>query len=165
MAHQALGFIAGIYQIEARAKDHPPDERGRMRQAQTVPLLRQFKSWLEAHYSELPPRGPLAQAIGYVLSNWQALTRFTDEGMLAADGNLVERTIRPIANGRKAWLFTASDRGGRAAGSAFSVIETCKMNGVEPFAYLKDVLGRINSQRVDRLHELLPFSWKPTPAA
>jgi hypothetical protein len=136
-----------------------------MRQAETVPLLSQFKSRLEAHYRQLLPQGPLAQAMGYVLSNWQALTRFTDDGMLAADSNLVERTIRPIANGRKAWLFTASDRGGRAAASAFSLIETCKLNGVEPFAYLKDVLGRINSQRVDRLDELLPFNWKPAAAA
>ena len=165
LAHEALAFIARLYQIEAHAKEHPPDERGRMRQAQTVPLLSQFKSWLEAHYRQLLPQGPLAQAMGYVLSNWQALTRFTDDGMLAADSNLVERTIRPIANGRKAWLFTASDRGGRAAASAFSLIETCKLNGVEPFAYLKDVLGRINSQRVDRLDELLPFNWKPAAAA
>jgi transposase len=165
LAHEALAFIGRLYQIEARAKEHPPDERGRMRQAQTVPLLSQFKSWLEAHYRQLLPQGPLAQAMAYVLSNWQALTRFTDDGMLAADSNLVERTIRPIANGRKAWLFTASDRGGRAAASAFSLIETCKLNGVEPFAYLKDVLGRINSQRVDRLDELLPFNWKRAAAA
>jgi hypothetical protein len=100
LAHEALAFIGRIYQIEARAKEHPPDERGRMRQAETVPLLSQFKSWLEAHYRQLLPQGPLAQAMGYVLSNWQALTRFTDDGMLAADSNLVERTIRPIATMR-----------------------------------------------------------------
>ena len=108
----------------------------------------------------LLPKGPLGRAVYYALSNWQALTRFTENGILAPDSNLVERTIRPIANGRKAWLFTASPRGGRAAAAAFSLIETCKLNGVEPFAYLKDVLGRINSHRLDRLHELLPFNWK-----
>ncbi|MGZ5148124.1 MAG: transposase domain-containing protein, partial [Burkholderiales bacterium] len=80
------------------------------------------------------------------------------------DTNLVERTLRPIATGRKAWLFTGSMRGGHAAAIAFSLIETCKLNRVEPFAYLRDVLGRINSQRVDRLHELLPFNWTPAHA-
>jgi transposase len=161
LAHEALRFIAALYEIEGRAKEHPPDVRLAMRQAQTVPLLSQFRCWLEANAAQLLPQGALAQAVNYVLSNWQALSRFTENGILAADNNLVERTIRPVANGRKAWLFTASLRGGRAAAAAFSLIETCKLNGVEPFAYLKDVLGRINSHRVDLLHQLLPFNWKP----
>ena len=161
LATEALAFIGRLYEIERRAKERPPDERLAMRQAQTVPLLSEFKLWLEGHYRMLLPKGPLGRAVYYALSNWQALTRFTENGILAPDSNLVERTIRPIANGRKAWLFTASHRGGRAAAAAFSLIETCKLNGVEPFAYLKDVLGRINSQRLDRLHELLPFNWKP----
>ena len=164
LAAEALAFIGRIYEIERRAKERPPDERLAMRQAQTVPLLSQFKLWLEGHYRMLLPKGPLGQAVHYALSNWQALTRFTENGILAPDSNLVERTIRPIAIGRKAWLFTASARGGRAAAAAFSLIETCKLNGVEPFAYLKDVLGRINSHRLDRLHELLPFNWKPLAA-
>ena len=164
LAAEALAFIGRIYEIERRAKERPPDERLAMRQAETVPLLSQFKLWLEGHYRMLLPKGPLGQAVHYALSNWQALTRFTENGILAPDSNLVERTIRPIAIGRKAWLFTASARGGRAAAAAFSLIETCKLNGVEPFAYLKDVLGRINSHRLDRLHELLPFNWKPLAA-
>lgn len=164
LAAEALAFIGRIYEIEGRAKGHPPDERLAMRQAETVPLLSEFRRWLEGHAPTLLPQGPLGQAVSYVLSNWQALTRFTENGILAPDSNLVERAIRPIANGRKAWLFTASARGGRAAAAAFSLIETCKLNGVEPFAYLKDVLGRINSQRLDRLHELLPFNWKPLAA-
>lgn len=164
LANEALRFIARLYEIEGRAKERPPDERLALRQAETVPLLAEFKRWLEGHYPQLLPQGPLGQAVSYVLSNWQALSRFTDDGILAPDSNLVERAIRPIANGRKAWLFTASARGGRAAAAAFSLIETCKLHGVEPFAYLKDVLGRINSQRLDRLHELLPFNWKPLAA-
>lgn len=161
LAAEALAFIGRLYEIERRANERPPDERLAMRQAETAPLLSEFRRWLEGHYPTLLPQGPLGQAVNYVLSNWQALNRFTENGILAPDSNLVERTIRPIANGRKAWLFTASTRGGRAAAAAFSLIETCKLNGVEPFAYLKDVLGRINSQRLDRLHELLPFNWKP----
>lgn len=161
LAAEALAFIGRLYEIERRAKERPPDERLAMRQAETVPLLSEFRRWLEGHYPTLLPQGPLGQAVSYVLSNWQALSRFTENGILAPDSNLVERAIRPVANGRKAWLFTASVRGGRAAAAAFSLIESCRLNGVEPFAYLKDVLGRINSQRLDRLHELLPFNWKP----
>jgi len=90
-----------------------------------------------------------------VLSTWQVLHRFTENGVFAADTNLVERALRPVATGRKSWLFSASERGGKAAAIAPSLIETCRPNGVEPFAHLKDVLGRISSQRVDRLAELL----------
>ena len=107
------------------------------------------------------PQSPLAQAFAYTLSNWEALNQFTQDGILAPDSNLVERTIRPIAVGRKAWLFVASQRGGEAAAIAFSLIETCKLNGIEPYAYLKDVLNRINGHRTNRLAELLPFHWQP----
>jgi transposase len=161
LAHEALQFISQLYEIEAKIKHKPPDEKYRVRQAETLPLLEKFKVWLEGHFPSLLPQGPLAQAFGYVLSNWQALLRFTETGFLAPDTNLVERTIRPIAVGRKAWLFAASTRGGEAAAVAFSLLETAKLNGIEPFAYLKDVLARIRSHRIDRLTELLPFNWKP----
>lgn len=164
LAAEALRFIGRLYEIEGRAKDRAPHERLALRQKETVPLLADFKAWLEGHYPSLLPQGPLAQAFGYVLSNWQALCCFTENGILAADSNLVERTLRPVAVGRKSWLFTASERGGKAAAIAFSLIETCKLNGVEPFVYLKDVLGRISSQRMDRLAELLPFNWTPAGA-
>lgn len=164
LAHEALRFISTLYHIESRARGKPPDERLALRQAETVPLLESFKTWLDVHAGSLLPQSPLGQAFGYVRSNWQALNRFTEDGILAPDTNLVERTLRPVAVGRKAWLFAASVRGGEAAAMAFSLIETCKLNGIEPFAYLKDVLGRINSHRMDRLHELLPFNWKPLGA-
>lgn len=161
LAAEALAFIAQLYEIEGRVKERPPDERLAVRQAETLPLLGRFKSWLEGHFPSLLPKGPLAQAFHYALSNWPALTRFTENGILAPDSNLVERTLRPVAVGRKAWLFAGSPRGGEAAAVAFSLIETAKLNGIEPFAYLKDVLTRIRSHRVDRLAELLPFNWKP----
>jgi len=162
LAHEALRFISRIYEIEAQLKQVMPDQRRLARQAQTVPLLAQFRHWLDAHYPSLLPRSALGQAFGYTLSNWDALLRFTDEGILAPDSNLVERAIRPIAVGRKAWLFAGSERGGQAAAVAFSLIESCKLAGVEPYAYLRDVLQRLDSHRMDRLHELLPFNWKPT---
>ncbi len=164
LAAEGLRFIARLYAVEARGKDRNPDERQALRQSETVPLLDEFKCWLDSHFPTLLPQGSLAQAFSYVLSNWEALTRFTSNGILAADTNLVERTLRPVAVGRKAWLFTASPRGGQAAATAYSLIETCKLNGIEPFAYLKDVLARINRHRVDRLGELLPFNWQRATA-
>jgi len=161
LAAAALRFIGRLYEIERRLGDEPPDRRLEIRQRETVPLLTDFKGWLEGHYRTLLPRGPLAQAFGYTLSNWEALLRFTTHGMLAPDSNLVERTIRPIATGRKAWMFVASARGGAAAAVAFSLIESCKLCGVEPYAYLKDVLERLSRHRRDRLAELLPFHWQP----
>lgn len=120
-----------------------------------------FKAWLEGHFPSPLPKGPLALAFHYALSNWHALSRFTDNCILAADSNLVERTSRPIVVGREAWLFAGSIRGAEAAAVAFSLIESTKLNGIEPFADLKDILTRQRSHRIDRLPELLTFDWKP----
>lgn len=161
LAHDALAFIGAIYRIEAQLKHAPADERRAVRQEQTVPLLGQFYDWLRAHQPSLLPRSALGQAFAYTLSNWPALLRFTGDGILAPDSNLIERSIRPVAVGRKAWLFAGSGRGGDAAAVAFSLIESCKLADVEPYAYLRDVLQRLDEHRMDRLHELLPFNWKP----
>ena len=103
----------------------------------------------------------MAVAVRYVLSNWRALLRFTRVGMLEADTNVVERCMRPVAVGRKAWLFVGSDRGGQAAATALSLIESCKLNGIEPYAYLKDVLTRLPTLKASALIELLLHSWAP----
>jgi hypothetical protein len=100
-------------------------------------------------------------AIGSMLSNWSALTRYAEPGNLNIDNNTCERAIRPIALGRKNWLFAGSDRGERAAAIAFSFIQTCKLHAVEPFAYLADVLRRLPSHPINRVAELLPFRWQP----
>ncbi len=136
----------------------------RVRQAETVPLLSEFKCWLDGHYGTLLPQGPLGQAFGYAIRQWQALTRYAENGILMPDNNLLERQMRPIAMGRKAYLFAASERGGEVAATMYSLVATCKLNRIEPFAYLKDVLGRIRSHRVDRLAQLLPFNWSPAKA-
>lgn len=161
LASEALSFIRGIYHVEAEYKDVTPDQRLGARKEYSVPLLQRFYDWLCHHQPSLLPRSPLGKAFAYTLSNWAALMRFTTDGNVAPDSNLVERTIRPVAVGRKAWLFAASERGGHAAAVAFSLIESCKLAGVEPYAYLRDVLQRIDGHRIDRLHELLPFNWKP----
>lgn len=164
LAQQALDWIGRIYRVEREIRGCPPDERQRERQQRTRPLLDRFRQWLTGIERDLLPKGPMAIAVRYVLSNWRALLRFTRVGMLEADSNLVERCMRPVAVGRKAWLFAGSKRGGEAAATALSLIESCKLNGIDPYAYLRDVLARIGGHRTDRLAELLPFNWTPLPA-
>lgn len=109
--------------------------------------------------AKLPPRGGLSLAFGYILGHWEALCRFTTDGRLEADNNAAENLLRGIALGRKNFLFAGSDAGGANAAIVYSLIETAKLNGVEPFAYLSDVLGRIAEHPMRRLDELLPWQW------
>lgn len=164
LAHKALAFITKLYEIESGIKHRPPDEKLAIRQSEAVPVLADFKVWLEGHYPKLLPKGPLAQAFHYTLANWAALVRYTEDGVLEPDNNSLERALRPIAMGRKAYLFTGSERGGRAAAIIYSLVETAKLNNVEPFAYLKDTLTRLPSHPINRVVELLPFNWKPAAA-
>jgi transposase len=161
LAAEALKWIAKLYEIESRFKQEPPDKRRLARQVESVPVLADFKRWLDGHYPSLLPQSPLGLAFGYTLRNWQALTRYCEDGILMPDNNLLERHIRPIAKGRDAYLFVAAERGGHTAATLYSLIGTCKLNGVEPYAYLKDVLQRLPSHPVHRLAELLPFNWTP----
>ena len=164
LAHEAIAFIARLYEVESKVKDCPPDEKFAARQAEAVPVLANFKQWLDGHYPTLLPQSPLGQAFRYAISNWGALARYTEDGVLEPDNNRLERALRPIAMGRKAWLFAGSPRGGRAAATLFSLIETAKLNRVESFAYLKDILQRLPSHPINRVVELLPFNWKPADA-
>lgn len=164
LAHEALRFIAALYAVEADIKGQSTEARYQARQARSVPVLADFKLWLDAHGPQLLPRSPLSNAFGYVLANWAALCCYAGCGILEPDNNAVERAIRPIALGRNNWLFAGSVRGGQAAATILSLIETAKLNQIDPFAYLRDVLARINSHRIDRLAELLPFNWRPAAA-
>jgi transposase len=164
LAHEAMRFIGAIYKIEADIRGKPPDERATQRKARSAPLLQDFHQWLQGHARGLLPKSPLGQAFAYTLSNWGALNTFVGDGAVEVDNNVAERAMRLVALSRKNWLFAGSERGGQAAAVAFSLIETARLNGVEPWAYLKDVLERIDDHRVDRLHELLPMHWKATAA-
>ena len=163
LAADAVKWIGKLYEIESRVKAHPPDAKLKVRQTEAVPVLADFKRWLEAHYPKLLPQGPLALAFGYTLRNWQALTRYCESGILTPDNNILERQIRPIAKGRDAYLFVAAERGGHVAATVYSLIGTCKLNRIEPYAYLKDVLQRLSSHPINRVSDLLPFNWKPVP--
>jgi len=161
LADQALRFIGELYRIEREIAQADPAEKYLQRQCRSKPLLADLHGWLLANAGALLPQSALGKAFAYTLSNWQALMVFVDEGMLAVDNNASERAMRPVAISRKNWLFAGSERGGQAAAVALSLIETAKLNALEPYAYLKDVLARINDHRTTRLEELLPMHWKP----
>lgn len=160
LAHEAVIWIKRLYEIEATIKTEPPDKKCEARQNQSVPILNDFKTWCEAQQQKLLPQGPLGRAFGYTLNNWQALTRYTENGVLLIDNNSLESTLRPIAIGRKNYLFAGSIRGGKSAAVMYSLIGTAKLNAIEPYAYLKDVLTRLPSYPANRVADLLPFNWR-----
>jgi len=158
LAAQALAWIARLYAIEATIKDMPPDHKHHVRQTQAMPVLSDLRNWLEGHFPRLLPKSPLAQAFGYALRNWDALVRYTDNGVLEPDNNAMERAIRPIAMGRSNYLFAGSPRGGHAATTMYSLLGTAKLNGLNPYAWLKDTLTKLPSHPSNRVAELLPLA-------
>lgn len=161
LAHEAVARIGQFYHLDNAWKELPPDERRRRRQEQIGPLLADFRQWIEAHLPGLLPKSPLAQAMGYATNHWRALTRFLDDGRLPLDNNAAERALRPVAVGRKNWLFAGSVRGGEAAAIALSFIESAKLHDLNPYAYLRDVLTRLPQARARDLDSLLPHLWQP----
>jgi hypothetical protein len=159
IAAEALAKIGDLYRIEATIRGRCAKARRDVRQSEARPLLAALKARFEAQLAKLPPKGGLAQAIRYSLSNWAALTRYVDDGRLEIDNNRAENTLRGVALGRKNWLFAGSESGGARAAAIYGLVETCKLNGIDPFAYLQDVLGRIADHKINRIDELLPWAW------
>ena len=165
IAEEALRRIAELYAIEKRIHGQPAEARRTEREAESRPLVEAMKLWLEGQLRRLPPRGGLAEAIRYALARWEALCRFLDDGRVELDNNPVERAIRPVALGRKNHLFAGSDGGGERWAMIASLIETARLNDVEPYAYLRDVLERMtNGHPMSRIDDLLPWNWTPQPA-
>ncbi len=159
VASEALARIAALYKIEADIRGQPPAERQRVRSQQSRPLVEALKLWLKLKLAHLPGRSRLAEAIRYALNRWSGLCQFLDDGRVDLDTNPVERSIRPVALGRKNALFAGSDGGARRWAVVGSLVETCKLNGVEPYAWLRDVLSRmVDGHPQQRLDELLPWS-------
>ena len=162
IATEALVRIAPLYAVEADIRGRSADERREARQRRTKPLVNALRLWLEAKLAAVSGKSTLAEAIRYALSRWDGLGRFLDDGRIEIDSNVVERAIRPIALGRKNHLFAGSDGCGEHWAVIASLIETCKMNGVDPQAYLRDVLTKIVARHpMDRIDELLPFAYAP----
>ena len=176
---RALAYIRLLYDVEARAKEQfaaqgqADDTRSlaairlELRQEQAAPRLDEIKNWLAglqaADDGGVLPKSPMGQAVTYALNQWDALTVYATDGDLNIDNNAAENVLRPIAVGRKNWLFAGSDNGGRTAAILFSFIATCQRHRVEPFAYLRDVLTRIAAHPHNRLADLLPNHWQPLP--
>lgn len=164
-AHHVLGLIARLYQIEATCETMSAAQRCAARQEHALPLLRSLESWLEQQSPRVLPKSPVGKAAIYSRNQWQALLRYTEDGALAIDNNVSERTVKMQAIGRKNWLFVASIAGGERAATLYSLIASCKANQVEPWAYLRDVFTRLPSLGADEpevLDELLPDRWLQT---
>ena len=149
----------------ATANHFDDDQRRRMRQDLSVRILDQFKAWLDKERDQVLPKSPLAEAIGYALHNWTALVRYTEAGFLSIDNNVAEREMKRIAIGRKNWLFVGSANGGRTAAVLFSFTSTCHRLGIEPWAYLQDVLTRLPRTSAEQLSDLLPDRWQAAGTA
>ena len=161
VAAEALRRIGELYVVEARVRGQSSAHRLAERRSFSRPIVQALHAWLEAQLPRVAGRSTLAEAIRYALSRWEGLTRFLHDGRIELDTNPVERAIRPVALGRKNHLFAGSDGGGDRWAIVCSLIETCKLNGVEPYAYLRDVLTRmVDGHPINRLDELLPWTWK-----
>jgi transposase len=160
IAAQALQWIGELYAVEADIRGRPADERRAVRQDRSRPVIEALEPWLRARLETISQKSKLAEAIRYALSRWEGLSRFLEDGRIEIDSNTVERAIRPLALNRKNALFAGSDAGGEHWAVLASLIETCKINGVEPHAYLADVLSRlVNAHPNSRIDELLPWTY------
>lgn len=161
IAEEALKLFGVLYEVERAAQDRDADQRYEMRQQQARPVADTLHAWLLAQRQRVPDGGATARAIDYSLGRWGALTRYLDDGALPIDNNWVENQIRPIATGRKNWLFAGSLRAGQRAAAVMSLIHSARLNGHDVYAYMKDILERLPTQPASRIGELLPHCWEP----
>ena len=159
IARDALERIGRLYDIEREIDGAAAGRRRDVRQARSRPHVDAFRTWCERQLAGIPGKGDLARAMRYALKRWDAFTLFLDDGRVAIDNNVAERAIRPVALGRRNWLFAGSDAGGETLADAMTLIETAKLSGLDPEAWLADVLARINEHLITHLDELLPWHW------
>ena len=160
IANQALQSIGLLYDIEREAATMDTQSRQRLRQEKAKPLLNKYREWLIGQREKVTNGTSIAKAIDYTLKRWEALTRYVEDGNVPIDNNQVENQIRPWALGRANWLFAGSLRSGQRAANIMSLIQSAKLNGIDPNAYLKDVMERLPTIRYSELDELLPHNWK-----
>lgn len=159
-ARVALAYIRSLYEVEKRGRELDETQRRELRLAEAKPSLDAFKLWLDAESKKVLPKSPMGEAISYALTQWVALTRYLEEGLLEPDNNRAERALRRIAVGRKNWMFAGSDEGGRRAAIIYSLIASCAVLKLDPYAYLRDVLERLPSCSLADLQLLTPKAWK-----
>ena len=159
LAVEAVRRIDAIFAVERNLNGLPAAQRLAARQVQVAPLVASLEAWMRGERGRLSRHADVAKAMDYMLKRWVAFTRFLADGRICLTNNAAERELRGVALGRRAWLFAGSDRGGERAAAMYSLIATAKLNGIDPRAWLADVLGRIADHPASRLHELLPWHW------
>ena len=164
IAEEAIKCIAMLYGVEKEVRGQPPDERVKARQRKSKPVFDDLEAWLHAQLTRISGKSPLAGAIRYALTRMKKLRTWLNHGFLELDNNTAERSMRPIAHGRKNYLFMGSEGGGKSAAIAYTLIETAKLNGVDLQAWLTDTLGRIADHKITKLDELMPWRYSVTAA-
>jgi hypothetical protein len=159
---EAIHRIGALYGIEEEVRGKPAELRREIRQARAKPLLDDLQSWMEKSLRQLSAKSETAGAIRYALSHWRALTRYVDDGLLEIDNSAAERALRAVALGRKNYLFCGSNSGGERAAAIYSLVGTAKLNGLDPEAYLRQVLIRIAEHPINRIEERLPWNLADT---
>ncbi len=162
IAQFALEQFGKVYDIEREVKELDAEQRKAIRQQHSKPVLDALHQWMTLQRQKMPDSSATAKALDYSLRRWVALTRFAGDGQLPVDNNWIENQIRPIAIGRSNWLFAGSLRAGQRAAAVMSLVQSARMNGRDPYAYLKDVLTRLPTHKASRIEELLPHRWQPT---
>ncbi|WP_033923958.1 IS66 family transposase [Sphingomonas sp. 35-24ZXX] len=165
IALEAVQKLDALFAIERDINGRSPTERHALRQELSAPLMAELHDWLNLQLGRISRNHDLAKAINYMLRRWAAFTRFLADGRVCLSNNAAERALRCVPLGRKSWLFCGSDRGGQRAAVAYSLIQTCRLNDVDPQAWLADILARIADHPVSRLDELLPWNWRSTRLA
>jgi transposase len=160
LAFEAVKKMDAIFAAERESNGFIPECRLAYRREHVAPLVKDFEDWMRAERARLSRHAEVAKAMDYMLKRWVAFTRFLDDGRICLSNNAAERALRGIALGRKSWLFAGSERGGERAAIMYTLIQTCKMNGVDPQAWLADVLARIAGHPMNDLAALLPWNWK-----
>jgi transposase len=160
IAIEAAARIDALFAVEREINGLPPDQRRHVRQERSRPRVETLEAWLRAQYTRLSAHSQAAKAIAYSLNGWDALVRFLDDGRLCMTNNAAEGALRCVAVGRNNWTFAGSDAGGRRAAAIYTLIETAKLNDIDPQAWLTDVLARLQDHPAKRIAELLPWNWK-----
>ena len=162
IASEAVRRIDVLFEIERSINGKTSEQRLAVRRERSRPLIAELEIWMHQQRALLSTKNDTAKAINYLFNRWAAFTRFLDDGRVCLTNNAAERALRGVAVGRRNWTFAGSDAGGHRAAAVYTLIETCKMNDVDPQAWLADVLARLPDHPANKVADLLPWNWRST---